>query len=262
MTATPATITAASPAAGYVATLAPATRPGAVASLTRAAKLAAGHDYADGTRPPLAPPAGRHASEGARRSPGRVRAGDRQSVACRDPGRASGGMAGWKPRPRRLQPPGGRAQVGSGFARSGPGAHSRPGPGPVRRLRRRSQPGGRGEGRRANGGLVRSWPPEGRSASDSGRRPGPGRRDAHRPGQGWPGQAGLYRRERGRRRYRGMAQDPGRPRRPVVRARESGGAGQRRGNEPPGNQRAGGHSGPASRIGRPPGVPRPAAIVS
>ena len=40
-----------------------------------------------------------------------------------------------------------------------------------------------------------------------------------------------------------------------------GGAGQRRGNVPPGNQRAGGHSGPASGIGRPPGVSRPPADV-
>ena len=52
MTATPATITAATPAAGYVATLAPGTQPGAVASLNRAAKLAAGHEYADGAAHP------------------------------------------------------------------------------------------------------------------------------------------------------------------------------------------------------------------
>ena len=46
------TAAATTPAAGYVASLAPATRPGAVASLTRAAKLAAGHDHAEGTAHP------------------------------------------------------------------------------------------------------------------------------------------------------------------------------------------------------------------
>ena len=261
MTATPATITASTPGAGYVASLAPATRPGAVASLTRAAKLAAGHDYADGTAHPW------HRQPVATLR--KVRADLRAGFA---PGTANQSLAAIRGALRVAWQDGsldhGDYSRRVDALKSVPGS---PAPGRVLTVAQvrdlfaacAADPnrGAGGEGRRANGGLVRSWPPEGRSASDPGRRPGPGRRDAHRPGQGWPGQAGLYRRERGRRRYRSMAQDPGRPRRPVVRARESGGAGQRRGNEPPGNQRAGGPSGPASRIGRPPGVPRPAAIV-
>ena len=67
MNATPTTTTAATPAAGYVASLAPATRPGAVAQ----------------------PHAGREAG---RRS--RPRRRDRPPVACRDPGTPDG-RRGW-----------------------------------------------------------------------------------------------------------------------------------------------------------------------